>query len=60
MFWKSLASGVIALSILVGVSGCQKEEGPAEKAGKKLDEAMEQAGQKLEEAGDKVKEATEK
>ncbi len=60
MFWKSLSSLVLVLSILAGASGCQKEEGPAEKAGKKMDEAIEQAGQKLEEAGDKIKEATEK
>ncbi|MDH3444107.1 MAG: transport-associated protein [Deltaproteobacteria bacterium] len=60
MFWKSLTSVVLVLLILVGASGCQKEEGPAEKAGKKMDNAMEQAGQKIEEAGDKIKEATDK
>ena len=42
----------------LGRSACEKE-GPAEKAGEKLDEAVEEAGEKLEEAGDKIREKTE-
>jgi hypothetical protein len=61
---------VLALSALIaGVSGCQKKEGPAERAGKEIDKAAEKTGQginkavdtvgdKMEKAGDKVKDAT--
>ncbi|MFA6055116.1 MAG: hypothetical protein WC769_07080 [Thermodesulfovibrionales bacterium] len=56
--------------IIVSFTACKKE-GPAERAGKKVDEAVEKAGEKIkesakkagdkiEEAGEKVKEATKK
>ncbi len=49
----ALAIGVLA----AGLSGCQKEEGPAERAGKSLDNAVEKAGKKIEEAGEKIQDA---
>jgi hypothetical protein len=36
--------------------GCQKE-GPAEKAGKEVDKAVEKVGQQMERAGDSIKDA---
>jgi len=56
--------------IIVSFAACKKE-GPAERAGKKIDETVEKArekikesaekaGNKIEEAGEKVKEATKK
>jgi predicted small lipoprotein YifL len=56
--------------IIVSLTACKKE-GPAERAGKKIDETVEKtgekikestekAGDKIEEAGDKVKESTKK
>jgi outer membrane lipoprotein-sorting protein len=47
-----------AVLLSSAIVACQEKEGPAEKAGKKLDEAVEKMGEKLEEAGDKAKEAT--
>ena len=46
----------MALVGLVGLSGCDccKEEGPAERAGEKVDETVEKADEKLEEAGKKL------
>ena len=44
------------LSVLL-IALCE-QQGPAEKAGAKLDEAMEQAGDKIEEAGDAIEEKT--
>jgi hypothetical protein len=40
------------------LAACKKEggEGPAERAGKQIDKAMEKAGQEMEKAGDKIKE----
>ena len=48
---------VIALLGLT-LSACQKEKGPAEKAGKEIDKAAKDLGQSMEKAADSVKEAT--
>lgn len=60
---------VLALSIMVaGMSGCQKKEGPMERAGKEIDKAaektgkeiekaLEKTGKDLEKAGEKIKES---
>lgn len=40
-------------ALLVGLSGCQKE-GPAEQAGKKLDQTTEKVGEQIEKAGDSI------
>lgn len=46
---------VLAMSALVlALSGCQKQEGPAEQAGKKVDQVVEKAGQQIEKAGEKI------
>lgn len=42
-----------------GLSGC-KQEGPAETAGKKIDQAGEKTGEALDKAGEAVKKAAEK
>jgi hypothetical protein len=46
--------GVLILCIIafcsVGITGCEKEEGPAEKAGKKIDQAFDAAKKKVKEA----------
>ncbi len=63
-----LQHGLVACAAVAALSACQ-QEGPAEKAGKKVDKAVEQAGDKvdkaaekvgdaLKQAGEKVKEAT--
>jgi len=41
---------VVLLASVLGFTAC-KQEGPAEKAGKKIDQTSEQAGQKIEKAG---------
>jgi hypothetical protein len=45
-----IAAGVLVL----GLSACQKEEGPAERAGKAVDNAVQKAGEKIEQAGEKI------
>lgn len=40
----------------IAMVGCQKE-GPAERAGKSVDKAVEKVGNKIENAGDKVQDA---
>jgi hypothetical protein len=41
-------TGILCLGV-----GCE-QEGPAERAGEKTDEAMEKAGENIQEAGDKI------
>ena len=49
---------VLAAGVLVAaLSGCQKQEGPAERAGKAMDNAVEKAGQQIEKAGEKIQDA---
>jgi hypothetical protein len=48
----------VAISVLiVGLSCCQKKEGPAERAGKQIDKAVEKSGQQIEKAGEKIEDA---
>jgi hypothetical protein len=58
-FVRSVATAVMTIALLVGVSGCTKE-GPVEKAGKKIDKAIEKAGEQIEKAREKVRDAVKK
>ena len=50
----SLSLGAVLLSLTL--VACEKKEGPAEKMGKEVDKAAEQAGQAMEKAKDSVTE----
>jgi len=54
---KTLSTALIMTALLVALSGCQKQEGPAEKAGRQVDKAAEKVGQKIEKAGDAIQDA---
>jgi hypothetical protein len=41
-------------ALFVTLSGCQKQEGPAEQAGKKLDQTTEKVGEQVEKAGESI------
>jgi len=46
---------VLAVGLLIAaVAGCQKHEGPAEQAGRTVDQAVEKVGQQMEKAGDNL------
>ncbi len=47
---------LLVAMMAVAITGCE-EEGPAEQAGEKVDNAMEDTGDAIEEAGDNVEEA---
>ncbi len=55
MALKNLVLAAIC-SIPMMLTGCDTNDGPAEKAGEKVDNAVDNAGNKLEEAGDTLKE----
>lgn len=70
MKMTKLFTGLGAVLMVLALAACQ-EKGPAEKAGEKIDNAMENAGDKIEDAtdkagekmedmGDKVEDATDK
>lgn len=47
----------MATTLTLAMTGCAKEEGPMEKAGKSLDNAAQSVEESAEEAADSVKEA---
>ena len=55
---KTLVIGLTVTFLGIAVAACEKE-GPAEKAGEKIDQTMEDAKDKASEMGDKVKDAVE-
>ena len=56
-FGKSAMTAMALSALIVGLYGCQKQEGPAERAGKEIDKAVEKAGQQIEKAGEKIQDA---
>ena len=58
MFIKKLAIISILILFLAAFVACD-QEGPAEKAGERIDEAAEEAAEKVEEAGEAVEEKAE-
>ena len=54
---NTVSTALIMGALLVALSGCDRNEGPVEKAGKEVDQAAEQAGEKIEEAGEKIQDA---
>jgi len=54
---KMVGAAVVVSALLAALSGCEKQEGPAEKAGKSVDKAMDKVGQQIEKAGESVQDA---
>lgn len=56
-FFSNVLAVMLVSALVLGVSACKKEEGPAERAGKSLDNAVQKAGEKIEQAGEKIQDA---
>jgi hypothetical protein len=54
---KSVMIAAAASALLMFLAGCPQKEGPAERAGKSVDKAMDKAGEKIEKAGESVRDA---
>ena len=54
---KYLGAALLAGMLFATIPACQKQEGPAEKAGKAVDNAVDKAGQQMEKAGDEIQDA---
>lgn len=58
MKFDGTVSAALVMSVLLAaLSGCQKQEGPAEHAGKQVDKATEKTGQQVEKAGESIQDA---
>lgn len=55
---KTVGMAVVMGALVVALWGCQKQEGPAERAGKEVDKAAEKVGQQVEKAGEAIQDAT--
>jgi predicted small lipoprotein YifL len=54
---SSVFAALAGLALLFALGGCQKNEGPMERAGKEVDNAATKAGEKIEKAGDTIQDA---
>jgi hypothetical protein len=54
---SSICAGLAMSVLIVGLSACEKKEGPAERAGKQVDKAVEKVGQQVEKAGQQIQDA---
>lgn len=49
---------LIFLFTSFGIAGCDINEGPAEKAGENIDNAVDKTGDAIDDAGDKIRDKT--
>lgn len=56
-FGKTVSAVLGMGALLVVLSACQKQEGPAERAGKEVDQAVDNAGHQIEKAGENIQDA---
>ena len=54
---KILSAALVMSALLVALPGCEKQEGPMEKAGKSVDNATESVGEHVEDAGEAIQDA---
>ncbi|HWR87838.1 MAG TPA: hypothetical protein VN277_05410 [Acidiferrobacterales bacterium] len=54
---RRVSAALVMSALLAALAGCQKQEGPAEHAGKEVDKAAEKAGKQIEKAGESIQDA---
>jgi len=54
---KTLSAALVISALLLALSGCEKQEGPMEKAGKSIDNATESVGEHVEDAGEAIQDS---
>jgi hypothetical protein len=59
-FGNNVMAMLMISAVAAMLPGCQKPEGPLEKAGKSIDKAVERTGESIERAGDKIKDDAKK
>lgn len=53
----AVSTVLVASVLLVSLPACERQEGPAEQAGEKVDKATEKVGEQIEKAGESVQDA---
>ncbi len=56
-FAKILGAAALLGTLLATLPACQKPAGPAERAGKEVDQAADKVGQQIEKAGETIQDA---
>jgi len=54
---NTISAALVISALLVALSGCEKQEGPMEKAGQSVDNATESVGEHVENAGEAIQDA---
>jgi predicted small secreted protein len=54
---KYVGTVLAASVLLLGLAACEEKAGPAERAGKEVDKAVENVGRHIEKAGEKIQDA---
>jgi hypothetical protein len=54
---RTVSTALVMGMLLAALVGCQKKEGPAEQAGKVVDQTVEKVGQQVEKAGESIQDA---
>lgn len=54
-----VVAAIVMVVLMLGISGCPRKEGPAERAGKQVDQTVEKGGEQLEKAGENVQDTAE-
>jgi hypothetical protein len=54
---NGFCAGLAISVLLLGLTSCEKKEGPAERAGKEVDKAVQSAGQQVEKVGQQIQDA---
>jgi predicted small secreted protein len=51
---KTVSAALAMSALLVTLGGCEGQKGPAERAGKGIDNTVDKAGQQIEKAGESI------
>jgi hypothetical protein len=54
---KIVGTALVTSALLVPLFGCERQGGPAERAGKSLDNALDKTGEQVEKAGESIQDA---
>lgn len=54
---RTVGAAVVVVALMAGLIGCERQEGPAERAGKEVDKTVKKVGQQIDKAGENIKDA---
>lgn len=57
--FKKFMFALVVGTFIIGLGACPEQEGPAERTGEEVDEAVDEGGDAVDDAGDKMEDAGE-